>query len=49
MNTIPHMSCDVERSCWIWKRVYFEKQHSMQHGTHKAYVSFGFNGVVPPP
>ena len=31
----------------MWKRVRSEKQHSMQHGTYKAYVSFCFNGVVP--
>ena len=37
----PH-SCDVERSFSIGKHVRFEKQH-------KAYVSFCFNGVVPPP
>ena len=45
---IPHTSCDVERSFSMWKRVRSEKQHSMQHGTHKAYVSFCFNGAVPP-
>ena len=39
---IPHTSCDVERSFSVWKRVRSEKQH-------KAYVSFCFNGVVPPP
>ena len=26
-----------------------EKQHSMRHGTHKAWASFDLNGVVPPP
>ena len=46
---IPHTSCDVERSFSVWKRVRSDKQHSMAEGTHKAYVSFCFNGVVPPP
>ena len=45
---IPHTSCDVERSFSVWKRVRSEKQQSMKEGTHKAYVSFCFNGVVPP-
>ena len=43
---IPHTSCDVERSFSMWKNVRSEKQHNMQHALHKAYVSFGFNGVV---
>ena len=46
---IPHTSCDVERSFSVWKRVRSDKQYSMQEGTHKAYVSFCFNGVVPEP
>ena len=46
---IPHTSCDVERSFSVWKRVRSEKQHSMKEGTHKAYVSFSFNGAVPGP
>ena len=46
---IPHTSCDVERSFSVWKRVRSDKQQSMAEGTHKAYVSFCFNGVVPPP
>ena len=46
---IPHTSCDVERSFSVWKRVRSEKQQSMKEGTQKAYVSFCFNGVVPPP
>ena len=45
---IPHTSCDVERSFSVWKHVRSEKQKSMKEGTHKAYVSFCFNGVVPP-
>ena len=45
---IPHTSYDVERSFSMWKRVRSEKQHNMQHGTHKAYVSFCFNGAVLP-
>ena len=49
MLAIPHMSCDMERSFSMWKRVHSEKQHSMQHGTHKRYVSFCFNGVVLAP
>lgn len=47
--SIPHTSCDVERSFSAWKRVRSEKQQSMKEKTHKAYVSFCFNGVVPPP
>ena len=43
---IPHTSCDVERSFSMWKNVRPEKQYNMQHALHKAYVSFGFNGVV---
>ena len=43
---IPHTSCDVERSFSMWKNVRSEKQYNMQHALHKAYVSFGFNGVV---
>ena len=39
---IPHTACNVERSFSVWKHVRSEKQH-------KAYVSFYFNGVVPPP
>ena len=46
---IPHTSCDVERPFSVWKRVRSDKQQSMAEGTHKAYVSFCFNGVVPPP
>ena len=46
---IPHTSCDVERSFSIWKRVQLDKQENMKEGTYKAYVSFCFNGVVPPP
>ena len=46
---IPHTSCDVERSFSVWKRVRSDKQYSMKEGTHKAYVSFCFNGVVPAP
>ena len=46
---IPHTSCDLERSFAAWKRVRSEKQLSMKEGTHKAYVSFCFNGVVPAP
>jgi len=46
---IPHTSCDVERSFSVWKRVRSDKQQSMKLGTHKAYVSFCFNGVVPAP
>ena len=46
---IPHTSCDVERSFSVWKRVRSDKQYSMKDGTHKAYVSFCFNGVVPEP
>ena len=45
---IPHTSCDVERPFPMWKRVRSDKQHSMKEGTHKAYVSFCFNGVIPP-
>ena len=45
----PHASCDVEPSFSAWKRVRSEKQPSMKEGTHKAHVSFCFNGVVPPP
>ena len=43
---IPHTSCNVERSFSVWKHVRSEKQHNMKEGTHKAYVSFCFNGVV---
>ena len=32
----------------IRKRVQLDKQESMKEGTHKAYVSCCFNGVVPP-
>ena len=46
---IPHTSCDVECSFCMRKNVHCEKQYSMQHGLHKAYVSFGFNGVVNAP
>ena len=45
---IPHTSCDVEDSFSAWKRVHSEKQLSMKEDTHTAYVSFCFNGVVPP-
>ena len=41
---IPHTCCDVERSLSVRS----EKQHNMKEGTHKVYVSFCFNGVVPP-
>ena len=47
--SVPHTSCDVERTFSVWKRVRSDKQHSMQEGTHKAYVSFCFNGTVPAP
>ena len=43
---IPHTLCDVERSFSMWKNVRSEKPNNMQHALHKAYVSFGFNGVV---
>ena len=46
---IPHTCCDVERSFSVGKRVRSDKQQGMAEGTHKAYVSFCFNGVVPPP
>ena len=46
---IPHTSCAVERSFSVWKRIGSNKQQSTAEGTHKAYVSFCFNGVVPPP
>ena len=46
---IPRTSCDVERSFLVWKRVRSDKQQSMAEGTHKGYVSFCFNGIVPPP
>mmetsp|Transcript_35349 Transcript_35349/g.59352 ORF Transcript_35349/g.59352 Transcript_35349/m.59352 type:complete len:129 (+) Transcript_35349:410-796(+) len=46
---IPHTSCDVERSFSIWKRVQSDKQENMKESTHKAYISFCFNGVLPPP
>ena len=47
--TIPHTSCDVERTLSMWKRVCSNKQHSSKEGTHKAYVSFCFNSTVPAP
>ena len=47
--SIPHTSCDCERSFSRWRMVRSDKQHRMKLGTHKAYVSFGFNGIVPPP
>ena len=43
---VPHTSCDVERTFSVWKCVRSDKQHNMQEGTHKAYVSFHFNGPV---
>ena len=43
---IVHTSCDVERSFSMGKNVRSEKQYSMNHGLHKAYVSFRFHGVV---
>ena len=46
---IPHTSSNVERSFSIWKRVQSDKQENVKEGTHKAKVSFCFNGVVPPP
>ena len=48
MLRVPHTSCDVERTFSVWKRMRSE-QHNMQEGTHKAYVSFCFNGTVPAP
>ena len=42
-------ACDVELSFSVWKRVRSDKQQSMKLGTHKAYVSFCFNGAVPAP
>ena len=45
---IPHTSCDVELSFYVWKHVRSAKQQSMKEGPHKAYVSFCCNGVVPP-
>ena len=46
--SVPHTSCNVERTFSFWKRVRSNK-HNMQEGTHKAYVSFCFNGTVPAP
>ena len=45
--TIPHTLCDVERTFSVWKRVRSNnKQHSLKEGTHKAYLSFCFNGTT---
>ena len=35
--SVPHTSCDVERSFSVWKHVRFDKLHNMQEGTKKAY------------
>ena len=45
----PNTSYGVECSFFAGKRVHSEQQLSMKEGTQKAYVSFCFNGVVPPP
>ena len=47
--TIPHFSCDLERTFSMWKRVRPDKQLSLKEGKHKAYVSSCFNGTVPGP
>ena len=47
--SIPHTSCDLERTFSVWKRVRSDKRYNMEHDTHEAYVSLCFNGVVPPP
>ena len=44
----PSLTRHVEQS-FCERGLRSEKQHSMQHGTHKAHVLFGLNGVVPPP
>ena len=47
--SVPHISCDVERAFSVWNCVRSDKQHSMKEGTHKAYVSFSFNGTALAP
>ena len=46
---ITHTSCYSQHTFSVWNIVRSEKQYSMQHGLHKANVSFGFNGFVNAP